>query len=658
MRASSLHSGRPTARTGPRGAPPPSRLRVCLAVDLCAQQYGGRVRCLGLIPAGPSGATHSSSNSNSRHSSTRGVCRASAESSTAARSSPVIIATKEEDTIAAIVTGASQGSVSIIRLSGTDALATASRVFRPGGKFKFGWVPEDHKVHYGTAVDGDERAIDEVLLLSMASPRSYTCEDVVEIHTHGGGVCSKRVLQACIEAGARPARPGEFTLRAFLNGRLDLSQAESVLSLLESRTAAAADSALAGLRDGVGQAVSDMRDDCIALLAELEARLDFDEDMPAMDTARLSASVDGLQQRIEAALRTARQGSLLRQGLQIAIVGRPNVGKSSLLNAWTRTNRAIVTEIAGTTRDVLEAGLVVGGVPVTLLDTAGIRQSSDLVEQMGVERSRGAAAAADIVIMVIDGQAGWTPADAEIFTALWGDGPGTRSCAVKGLSLLVANKHDLAKGSAAGGTGGDGHGRTASNGNGNGSSSSGGVPTGSSGSTSGSGSESEEWTGGMEVERWPPAGSAAAAPSHGDAAAESGASSSGGGGGGGGGGLRATGELLLPVMCRETFGQVVYTSATTREGLDSLDAGVLRLVGAPQLAAGGISWAVNERQAEALVRAHEALMRCRESVRQELPIDFWTIDLREAVLVLGEVSGDEVTEQILDSVFSRFCIGK
>ncbi|KAJ9521765.1 hypothetical protein QJQ45_015315 [Haematococcus lacustris] len=464
------------------------------------------------------------------------------------------LATRDEDTIVAIVTGSvSQGAVSIIRVSGTEALAVAYRVFRPGGRFRMGWQPRDHAIHYGNAVDGDERVLDEVLLLCMRSPRSYTCEDVIELHTHGGGVCSHRVLQACVEAGARLARPGEFTLRAFLNGRLDLAQAEAVTSLLTARTAAAADSALAGLRGGLGDLVARLRRDALALLAEVEARIDFDEDLPALDTQRLQQQVEGLQAGIEGALRTSRQGTLLRQGLSVAIVGRPNVGKSSLLNAWTRTERAIVTDIAGTTRDVLEAGLVVAGVPLTLLDTAGIRHSVDLVEKLGVERSQAAAAAADIVLMVVDAQAscssaaGWTVADGEIFQALWGQGPGTAGCSVQGQALLLVNKTDLAPPSLAG-------------------------------------------------------------PSR-----------------------PASPSISLPLLAREVFQAVVHTSAHTGRGLDQLD-------------------------------------KVSESMQAALPIDFWTIDLRKRVDSTGggvggrgegaKARGREVTEEVLDNVFSRFCLGK
>eukprot|EP00882_Tetradesmus_deserticola_P010207 GHRQ01010784.1.p1 GENE.GHRQ01010784.1~~GHRQ01010784.1.p1 ORF type:complete len:382 (+),score=102.43 GHRQ01010784.1:62-1207(+) len=269
----------------------------------------------------------------------------------------VPLATEGEDTIASMVTGGSRsGAVDIIRVSGSEAVQVAQRVFWPQGRFRFSWRPQSQRIYFGTAVDGEGRVVDEVLLLAMLTPRSYTREDVIELHTHGGGVCAQRVLRACIEAGARPARPGEFTLRAFLNGRMDLSQAENVLQLVNARTSTAADSALAGLAGGLGQLVSELRGDLLEILAELEARLDFDDDLPPMDVPALVEDITVLQRDIEAALRTSRQGNLLRQGLQVAIVGRPNVGKSSLMNSWTGTSRAIVTDIAGTTRDVLEAG--------------------------------------------------------------------------------------------------------------------------------------------------------------------------------------------------------------------------------------------------------------------------------------------------------------
>ncbi|KAL4457553.1 hypothetical protein ABPG75_012418 [Micractinium tetrahymenae] len=534
-------------------------------------------------------------------------------------------AVADTDTIAAIVTGAAAGAVSIIRLSGADAVPIAQQVFQPAGGGRAagnGWEPESHRVYYGRAVDAAGATLDEVLLLAMLEPRSYTAEDVIEVHTHGGGVSAQRVLQRCLEAGARLARPGEFTLRAFLNGRLDLSQAESVAQLIDARTVAAADSALAGLGGGLGREVQEMRRECVDLLVEMDARLDFDEDLPPLDVPALVQRVARLGQRLERTLQTARQGQLLRAGLQVALVGRPNVGKSSLLNALSGTERAIVTDIAGTTRDIVEAGIVIGGVPITLLDTAGLRDSGDLVEQIGVERSLAAARQADIVLMVVDGETGWTDGDAEIFQTVFGAGP-------------ARGERGLDSDWGSGDEGGGGEGASSSG--------------GSEGSNGSSGSRGRAPAllvlnkCDLSVHR------AQQAQQHGSSAQhESRAGSCD----------EAAAAAGVPAAAVAQFAAAVQTSAATKEGLEDLRSAVLQLAGAPQLASGGVGWAVNERQAEALIRAQEALQRVQASIADELPLDFWTIDLRAATLALGEVSGDDVTEEVLDSIFSRFCIGK
>jgi tRNA modification GTPase len=483
----------------------------------------------------------------------------------------------DADVIAAVVTGAAAGAVSIVRLSGPGALAVAARVFAPAGAPPgappAGWAPASHRVYYGEARAPDGGRLDEVLALAMRAPRSYTAEDVVELHAHGGGVCAGRVLAATLAAGARRARPGEFTLRAFLNGRLDLAQAEAVGALVSARTPAAADSALAGLGGGLGAEIAALRAACLGALAELDARLDFDEDLPPLDEPALLASLAAVRARVDAALATARAGRLLRAGLQVALVGRPNVGKSSLLNALAGAERAIVSDLAGTTRDVVEAGVVVGGVPLTLLDTAGVRAApADRVEAAGVARSLAAAGAADLVVMVADAAAGWGAEDAAVFAEVFGgeaaagEAAGGGGGGSRAPALLVLNKGDLA---AADGGG--------------------------------------------------------AAP---------------------------------PAAARAAFAAVVRTSAATGEGLEALRGALLDAAGAPELAAGGLGWAVNERQGEALLRAREALARVAASAAAALPHDFWTIDLSAAVAALGEVSGAEVGEEALDAIFSKFCIGK
>ncbi|KAI3436570.1 hypothetical protein D9Q98_005986 [Chlorella vulgaris] len=544
-------------------------------------------------------------------------------------------AASDTDTIAAIVTGSAQGAVSIIRVSGKAAVPIAQQVFTPqsaaatrrrraaaaqctAADERAAWQPESHKVYYGSALDAEGAVLDEVLLLAMLAPRSYTSEDVVELHTHGGGVSAARVLQRCLEAGARLAQPGEFTLRAFLNGRLDLAQAESVAQLIDARTVAAADSALAGLAGGVGQIVQAMRTECLDLLVEMDVRIDFDEDLPPLDVPALVQRIQALSQQLAAALDTARQGQLLRSGLQVALVGRPNVGKSSLLNALSGTERAIVTAIAGTTRDIVEAGVVIGGVPITLLDTAGMRESSDMVEKIGVERSVAAARQADMVMLVVDAAAGWGPEDAEIAQQMF----------TSSSSGPAAWSSDWSSSSS--------------------------DEEASSGSTSSGSKEHANGSGGGK--RGAPALlvlNKVDLAQHAEQQQQQNGSS-----------LQqsahrcAVQQFGVPAAVANQFAAVVSTSAATREGLEALQQAVLRLAGAPQLAPGGVSWAVNERQGEALIRAKEALQRVQSSISDELPVDFWTIDLRAAVLALGEVSGEDVTEEVLDSIFSRFCIGK
>jgi tRNA modification GTPase len=453
------------------------------------------------------------------------------------------------ETIAAIATAIvpQQGSVGIVRLSGAEAGAIARTLFHAPGQQAW----ESHRILYGYVQDPQtQQTVDEALLLLMESPRSYTREDVVEFHCHGGIMAVQQVLQLCLAQGARLAQPGEFTLRAFLNGRLDLTQAESISELVGAQSPQAAQTALAGVQGKLTTPIRELRSACLDILAEVEARIDFEDDLPPLDEAAVVARLAQVLQSVTAILDTAYQGELLRDGLKVAIVGRPNVGKSSLLNAWSRSDRAIVTDLPGTTRDVVESQLVVGGIPIQVLDTAGIREASDQVEQMGIERSRSAAQSADLVIFTIDAPQGWTPED-EVLYQLIRQRP----------IILVINKKDL---------------------------------------------------------------------------------------------IASADALVLP----DQELPHVYTAAALNQGITDLEKTILQAVQGDRLQASNIDITVNQRQAAALTRARAALEQVQTTIAHQLPLDFWTIDLRTAVHALGEVTGEEITESMLDEIFSRFCIGK
>ncbi len=450
------------------------------------------------------------------------------------------------DTIAAIATAVApeQGSVAIVRLSGVASLKIAQTIFHAPGQ----QVWESHRIVYGFIRTPNNQIIDEALLLLMLAPRSYTREDVVEFHCHGGMMTVQKVLHLCIQNGARLARPGEFTLRAVLNGRLDLTQAEAIADLVGAKSATSAENALAGLQGKLRKHIEELRSQCLDLLAELEARIDFDEDLAPLNNDHLQKQIILVIEQVNQLLATADRGELLRRGIKVAIVGRPNVGKSSLLNAWSQTERAIVTDLPGTTRDVVDAYLVVQGIPVEILDTAGIRPTDDPVEQMGIHRSRQAMQNADIILLVIDALTGWINEDEMLYQEL-----------DKNKVITIVNKTDLTKR-----------------------------------------------------------------------------------------------IIELPGITSP----VIYTSAVNYTGIDQLESALLAQILQGKVQQTNLTYTINQRQQTALLEAQKALQNLQITIAQQLPIDFWTIDLRAAIQALGSITGVEITESVLDRIFSKFCIGK
>jgi len=454
-----------------------------------------------------------------------------------------------DDTIAAISTPVGEGGIGIVRLSGPDALAILQNIFLRGRKRSAIRKLQPYHLTYGHVVDPEtDQTLDEVLVAYMPAPWTYTRQDVVEINCHGGIVPLRRVLELCLRYGARLASPGEFTLRAFLNGRIDLAQAEAVLDIVRAKTAASLRVAVGQLDGRLSHEVHQVRAQMVDVLSWLEASVDFAEDeIPPRDVA---PDLEKVQGRLERLLSTADQGIVYRQGVRTAIIGRPNVGKSSLLNALLRTSRAIVTPIPGTTRDTLEETLNLQGVPLVLVDTAGITaDAEDAIERLGIERSRAALAQADLALMVVDGSELLTSADHDI-AALLENKP----------SLLVINKCDLP--------------------------------------------------------------------------------------------VVIDVDGFLPNLPR------VRISALTGEGLDTLELAIVETVFSGQVLASDALLVSNPRHKDILRRAHDHVLAARQTHAQGLPADFVAIDLTAAVNALGEITGETLHEDLLETIFSNFCIGK
>ncbi len=450
------------------------------------------------------------------------------------------------DTIAAIATPPGEGGIGIIRLSGPEAQAIALKIFRPvrAGRLR------SHRVRYGHVIGPDGAVIDEALLTFMAAPHSFTREDVVEISCHGGALPVQLTLEAALAAGARLANPGEFTMRAFLNGRIDLSQAEATLDVIRAQTSAGLAVAQAQLGGWLAREVRAARAALLEPLAYITALIDFPEE--GIEPQAVAEPVAQALATVERLLAGADQGIVIRNGARVALVGRPNVGKSSLLNALLRVERAIVTPIPGTTRDTLEETANLAGVPVVLIDTAGMRVSDDPVEQIGVERARSALASADLALLVFDAQQSFTAEDAAML-----------SVTAERPTIIVWNKCD------------------------------------------------------------DPASSPPPAPEH--------------------------PRCVAVVACSARYGHgidhLAHTIAATLLG------GTLPAMGTTHLVS-------NPRHRAALRRAVEFLRAAQETLATNAATDLLAADLTGAANALGEITGETVGEDLLDVIFSRFCIGK
>jgi tRNA modification GTPase len=444
------------------------------------------------------------------------------------------------ETIAAISTPAGEGAISLIRIAGPDAVAVADKIFR-GTKRPSQFAPNVQ--HFGEILESD-RLIDQVMISVHRAPASYTGEDLVEISCHGGMLVTARVLEICLRAGARAARPGEFTERAFLNGKMDLTQAEAVIDLIRAKTDLALRSATEQLEGRLGQDIRSIRDEVIALIAHVEASIDFPEEGVAPHTEKKAAArLGSISEKISALLATADQGRILREGVRVVIYGSTNAGKSSLLNRLLGYDRVIVSKTHGTTRDTIEEVINLRGVPMRLLDTAGLRISADAVEREGVARTEKSLQSADLRLHIADRNAP-KPADFQVHS-----GNGNRA------EIVILNKSDL------------------------------------------------------------------------------------------------------PEHCDWKGVEALRISCLTGEGLSQLEKEILARITEENLRPESMV-AINARHRDCLRRALESCNLARQALRQGTAPEYVAVDLKDALRALAEVIGAVDVEQILDSVFSQFCIGK
>lgn len=458
-----------------------------------------------------------------------------------------------EDTIAAIATAYGEGGIGIVRLSGEESKPILDRIFVPKSReYKESIV--NKRLYYGHIIDpADNQTVDEVLAVCMKGPETYTAEDVVEIYCHGSVVALRKTLALALRSGARLAEPGEFTKRAFLNGRLDLSQAEAVIDIVRAKTDKTFDVAMSQMEGALSSQVKDIRSLLMNLLVDITVNLDYpDEDIEIMTYEKLTDSTLQISDMIDTLLSTAGAGKIIRDGLNVAIIGKPNVGKSSLMNALLRESRAIVTDIPGTTRDTIEEVISIKDIPVKLTDTAGIRETEDQIERIGIEKSKESFNRADLILFIVDGSSSLTGEDRKIMSRL-----GERNV------IILVNKTDL--------------------------------------------------------------------------------------------GIQAEEEELAITL---PHAKMIRTAIGKNIGVEELEQQIVSMVYGGQVRQEESILVTNVRHMELLERAKSAINDALTMSQNTEALDFIEVDVRRCWELLGEIIGEAVTEDIIDQVFARFCLGK
>ena len=449
------------------------------------------------------------------------------------------------DTIAAISTTLGVGAISIIRVSGNDAIKIVNKIFKGKNLEKV----ETHTINYGHIVDKDE-IIDEVLVSVMKSPKTFTTEDVVEINCHGGISTTNKVLELVLNNGARLAEPGEFTKRAFLNGRIDLSQAESIMDLINSKNESKRKVAIKGLNGYVSNIIRNLRQEILELLASIEVNIDYPEyeDAIVMTNDIIKPKITEIKEKLTKIINESENGKILTSGIKTIIIGKPNVGKSSILNRLLDEEKAIVTDIEGTTRDTVEGSITINGVSLNIIDTAGIRETEDIVEKIGVEKSLSLINEADLIVIVLNNNEELTEEDKKILTA----------CKDKKV-IVVINKSDLER------------------------------------------------------------------------------------------------KINLDDI---KYQNIVYTNTIDLNGINSLKEKIVELFNLNELEQQDYTYLSNVRQISLAKEAYQILEEVDNGIKNEAPVDMIEIDIKRAWEKLGEIIGETYTEELIDQLFSQFCLGK